>query len=45
MTTDNQLATLRQIYEVRRALRVQHRMLVAIIAVQIINLILGLTRL
>ncbi len=45
MTTDQQLATLRQITQVKRMLRRHELMLMAIIAIQLINLILGLTRL
>lgn len=45
MTTDQQLATLRQIAQVKRMLRRHELMLIAIIAIQLINLIVGLSRL
>lgn len=45
MTTDQQLATLRQIMEVKRMLRRHEVLLLLIIAIQILNLIVGLIRL
>lgn len=45
MTTDQQLASLRQIMEVKRMLRRHELILIAIVAIQLINLIVGLSRL
>lgn len=45
MTTDQQLATLRNIREVRRELQTLKQMLLGVIALQLINLIVGITRL
>lgn len=45
MAVDQQLATMRQIMEVKRMLRRHELMLMAIIAIQLINLIVGLSRL
>jgi hypothetical protein len=45
MTADQQLATVRQIKEVRRMLRRHELLLIAIIAIQLINLIVGLSKL
>lgn len=45
MGADQQLATLRQIMEVKRMLRRHELILIAIIAIQLINLIVGLSRL
>jgi nitrate reductase NapE component len=45
MGADQQLATLRQVMEVKRMLRRHELILFAIIAIQLINLIVGLSRL
>lgn len=45
MAADQQLATMRQILEVKRMLRRHELMLIAIVAIQLINLIVGLSRL
>jgi hypothetical protein len=45
MTTDQQLASLRQIKQLQRMLQIHERILLAIIAIQLINLIVGLSRL
>lgn len=45
MTTDQQLAVLRNIRDVRRELQTLKLMLYGVIALQCINLIVGLTRL
>lgn len=45
MRAEPQLATVRQIMEVKRMLRRHELLLIAIIAVQLINLIVGLSRL
>jgi hypothetical protein len=45
VTVDQQLATVRQIKEVRRMLRRHELMLIAIVAIQLINLIVGLSKL
>jgi hypothetical protein len=45
MTTDQQLASLRQIKQLQRMLHIHERILLAIIAIQLINLIVGLSRL
>jgi len=45
MAVDQQLATVRQIMEVKRMLRRHELMLMAIVAIQLINLIVGLSRL
>lgn len=45
MTTDQQLAVLRNIRDVRRELQTLKLMLYGVIALQLINLIVSLTRL
>lgn len=45
MGADQQLATLRQVMEVKRMLRRHELILIAIVAIQLINLIVGLSRL
>jgi hypothetical protein len=45
MAADQQLATVRQVLEVRRMLRRHELVLMAIIAIQLVNLIIGLSKL
>jgi hypothetical protein len=45
VTVDQQLATVRQLKELRRDLRRHELTLMAIIAIQLINLIVGLSKL
>lgn len=45
MTTDQQIATLRNIRELRRELQILKQMLLGVIALQLINLVVSITRL